>query len=84
MVGIGTQIGVVVQVDSTESVESLRSRPSGPWPPLVRAAATLRNALATVITPVAGNVGKELVVLPGSSPVIRIAVGSKAINGNNQ
>ena len=76
LVALGTQVGVVVEVDSTESVESLRSMSSENWPPLVRTAAMLKNSLAVVIIP-ADNVQKDVVIHKGSSPTIQIAVGSK-------
>jgi hypothetical protein len=76
-VALGATTGVEVDVDSTASIDSLRATPQEAWPSLVRIAGALRNELASRITPTVGNVRKDLVVTPGSSTVIRIAVGKK-------
>lgn len=74
----GTSTGVGVEVDSTESIDSLRSTSSDRWPTTVRAAGLLKNNLAAFISPVdEGNVQKELVVTTGSSVVVRISIGKK-------
>jgi hypothetical protein len=78
IIAVGAQTGIEIEVDSTESIDSLRSTPAEGWPPLVKAAGTLKNALAALITPAAeDNLRKDLVVTPGPSTVIRIAVGKK-------
>lgn len=76
-VALGASIGVEVEVDSTVSVDILRQMPQPYWPSLVQTAGALRSALALRLTPTKGNVNKDLVVKPGSSPVVRITVGRK-------
>lgn len=75
-VGLGTSTGVEVAVGSTESIASLNTSDPQTWPALVKAAGTLRSALAVCITPTLGLVQYNLVVDKGSS-VVRITVGKK-------
>jgi hypothetical protein len=75
-VALGTSTGVEVAVDSTVSAASLNADPQK-WPALVKTAGLLKNSLAFCITPTEGNVRNELVVVPGSSTVVRITVGKK-------
>ncbi|MGA3132213.1 MAG: hypothetical protein ABSD59_15510 [Terracidiphilus sp.] len=78
IVGIGDTEGVEIDVDSTASFDFLNKNPQSTWPRLVLAAALLRNELALHITPMDGNVNKQLVISPGgSSTAIRINVGKK-------
>jgi hypothetical protein len=75
-VAVGTSTGVEVAVGSAESVASLDTINPQTWPAVVKAAGTLKNALAVCITPTEGNVLNGLVVDSGTS-VIRITVGKK-------
>lgn len=83
LVPMGFADGVEVTVESTESIESLRSRISESWPVTLRAAGALKNALTALITPKEHNVQKDLVVKPGSSLTVQIAVGSKVVISNS-
>lgn len=77
-VGLGTLTGVEIEVDSTESTDSLNSKPSTEWPKPVQVGGFLKNALSASIDPPSdSNVLKDLVVTNGSSAVVRILVGKK-------
>jgi hypothetical protein len=73
----GVSTSVLVSVDSTESVDSLKSRSPEQWPAIVRAAVALKGALAICISPEQGNKGKDVVVESGTSMIVRITVGKK-------
>lgn len=77
LVPMGDALGIEVDVDSKESTVTLNAIPRWKWPHLVSVASLLRNEFALHISPIEGNVNKQLIVTPGSSPVIRIAIGEK-------
>lgn len=74
----GTLTGIEVTVESTESLDTLRTTPLALLPQPVNVGGLLKNALAVSIDPPAAtNVAKDLIVHSGSSPVVQISVGKK-------
>ncbi len=69
--------GVNVSVDSLEALAVLQSRPPDKLPQLIRAAIALNLGLYSSLAPTQDTLNKPVDVEPGSSTVIRIAVGKK-------
>jgi hypothetical protein len=77
-IAIGILKGVKVEVGCAMDAEALQQLPSATWPMPVKLAGAVRNAIASFTTPSSdGNVAPSVVILKGSSEVIRISVGSK-------
>jgi hypothetical protein len=74
-VPVGFNTGIQISVDSSESVATLKALPVDKLPQLVKAAMTLDIGLSSNLSPPTD--AKLVDVQPGTSPIIRIAVGKK-------
>lgn len=70
--------GILVSVDSPVSPKSINDAPTRLRMPIIRAAGQLQVLLDALIIPIAkGNAGDSVLVLSGTSDMIRITVGKK-------
>jgi hypothetical protein len=76
-VPITTRSGIFVDVESTETVDTLKATPQPMLPKYIRAAVALRGGLASGINPSQDDLAKPFPVVPGNSTSVFIIVGKK-------
>lgn len=77
-VTIGLNTGILISVDSSESLTALQSLPVDKMPQLVRAAVVLNVTLSSSLSPPQEkSAAKPVDVQPGTSVTVRIAIGKK-------
>jgi hypothetical protein len=73
----GIATGVLVSINSFESVNFLKAQPQERWPLPIRTASALKSALSLWISPPQGDKGKDVILESGTSTIVRITVGKK-------